>query len=346
MKYLVCQDWINTSGNHAGMLYLGKKMEELYPDEVKLFFIEDFRSKFRSRNRFLNFLKSRYALTLYKRQKRNIQSELAKCIKPGDEIILMEYLELLYPTNDLAYWIKEKFPAVKLSAFIHLVPEKLDKSFPQGILESWMHPIDRVITLGSSLTKYLQDRGIPAEKIQTSFHYVDEYYILHSVEEKPTNDRIKVLAMGNQMRNIKLLKDVVSANPNTDFIICQGVSDMLKDFEGLANVELIPYVSEEALRKYMMLSDISLNVMKDTIGSNVIVTSLGMGLAMICSDVGSIRDYCSEENTIFCSNNSKDFSNAIMELSKDRAKLVKMQMSAWATANRYSIVKFKNETIG
>ena len=33
-------------------------------------------------------------------------------------------------------------------------------------------------------------------------------------------------------------------------------------------------------------SDISLNVMKDTIGSNVICTSMATGLAMVVSDVG------------------------------------------------------------
>ena len=41
-----------------------------------------------------------------------------------------------------------------------------------------------------------------------------------------------------------------------------------------------------------------LNVMKDTIGSNVICTSMATGLSMVVSDVGSIRDYCSETNAV------------------------------------------------
>ena len=49
----------------------------------------------------------------------------------------------------------------------------------------------------------------------------------------------------------------------------------------------------------MANADISPNVMEDTVGSNVIVTSLAMGLAMICSNVGSIKDYCDDSNTIF-----------------------------------------------
>lgn len=343
MKYLICQDWKNTSGNHAGMLYLCNKMQELYPNEIRVFCIDDYRSLFRSSNRFINhFFKAPKALSLYKRRKYEIKDELVKCLKSGDEVVLMEYLELLYPINDLANSIKDKFPDVKLSAIIHLVPEKLDKAFPKEIFDIWLQPIDRIITFGSSLTKYLIHRGVSPEKIHTSFHYVDDYYVLNSVDDKPYNNRIKVLAMGNQMRNIELLKNVVEGNPNIDFIICQGVSDMSREFSGKTNVKLIPYVNEYELKDYMLKSDISLNVMKDTIGSNVIVTSLGMGMAMICSDVGSIRDYCSDSNTIFCKNTIDDFSYAINKLSKDNNCLSKMKKASLESVDKLSIKNFIN----
>lgn len=41
----------------------------------------------------------------------------------------------------------------------------------------------------------------------------------------------------------------------------------------------------------MKQSDVSLNVMNDTVGSNVITTSLAVGLAVVASNVGSISDY-------------------------------------------------------
>lgn len=46
----------------------------------------------------------------------------------------------------------------------------------------------------------------------------------------------------------------------------------------------------------MAKADLSLNVMEDTVGSNVITTSMAMGLGLIVTDVGSIRDYCDESN--------------------------------------------------
>ena len=66
------------------------------------------------------------------------------------------------------------------------------------------------------------------------------------------------------------------------------------------------------MQHYMNDSDISLNVMKDTIGSNVICTSMATGLAMVVSDVGSIRDYCDETNACFCSS-PDDFIEKIIQ---------------------------------
>ena len=80
------------------------------------------------------------------------------------------------------------------------------------------------------------------------------------------------------------------------------------------------------------------------LGSNVIVTSLAMGLAMICSDVGSIRDYCDESNTIFCQNNDvSQFSDAITILSQNRNKLAAMQKSAIQKSKLLTIERFAQE---
>lgn len=58
----------------------------------------------------------------------------------------------------------------------------------------------------------------------------------------------------------------------------------------------------------MVNVDILLNVMEDIVGSNVIVILLVMGLVMICSNVGFIKDYCDDSNIIFCNNfNVEDF---------------------------------------
>ena len=65
-------------------------------------------------------------------------------------------------------------------------------------------------------------------------------------------------------------------------------------FKGIQNVELIPFVEEEQLRKYMADSDISLNVMVDTIGSNVIVGAGSIVTKDIPDNVIAVGNPCKE----------------------------------------------------
>ena len=90
----------------------------------------------------------------------------------------------------------------------------------------------------------------------------------------------------------------------------------------------------------MSRADISLNVLEDTVGSNVITTSMAMGLAIVVSDVGSIHDYCSERNALFCENNSKSFIEAINRLSKDEDILISMRKNAYRKSNDFRIILF------
>ena len=91
----------------------------------------------------------------------------------------------------------------------------------------------------------------------------------------------------------------------------------------------------------MASADVSLNVMKDTIGSNVIVTSMAMGLAMVCSDVGSIRDYCNESNCLFA-NTTQDFVKAVKTLSENVDRLNGMKQASLKKSSDLTIGNFYN----
>lgn len=349
MIYLICQDWYNTSNNHAGIKYLCKQLESLYPDNFKAVVFPDYNSLLKndklSNIRLYNSIIFRYSKLRHKLYQKKVFSFLKEKITQTDKIILMEYLDKSYPMQEFTTSISHKFPNIQIYAMVHLVPEKIELNFQtKQELDKWLQPITKILTLGHSLTEYFIARGIKKDKIITTFHYVDNYYFNDSPIRK--HKRIKVIAMGNQMRNIILLKKIVIANPDVDFIICQGIMNMAQYFQEQKNVKLIPFVEETILKQYMQDADISLNVMKDTIGSNVIVTSLAMGLAMICSNVGSINDYCDSTNTIFCDNNhAENFSHAISFLKNNPKILGHMQQSAAIKAKKFSIRKFANDLI-
>ena len=87
----------------------------------------------------------------------------------------------------------------------------------------------------------------------------------------------------------------------------------------------------------MDIADVSLNVMEDTVGSNVITTSMAMGLAMIVSDVGSIRDYCNDANALFCQNNVEQFVRAIKKLQNNLQLVLRMKKASLENSKRLQI---------
>jgi glycosyltransferase involved in cell wall biosynthesis len=81
--------------------------------------------------------------------------------------------------------------------------------------------------------------------------------------------------------------------------------------------------------------------MNDTIGSNVIVTSMSVGLAMIVSDVGSIKDYCKDDGAIYCNNDdASSFIKAINELLNNNEKLFELKHKSLEYSRLLSIHNF------
>lgn len=183
------------------------------------------------------------------------------------------------------------------------------------------------------MTCYLNNLGI--ENVYTSFHYVDNNYYTPSANLYNRSDDVKVIVMGALARDFEQIAYIVSRLPQIHFYICKGRENIDYLFSGLKNVTLVGYVPEAELKHYMNDSDISLNVMKDTIGSNVICTSMATGLAMVVSDVGSIRDYCDETNACFCSS-PDDFIEKIMILANDR-ELLNSLKNVFEKAQQFSI---------
>ncbi|MFD0750800.1 glycosyltransferase family 4 protein [Mucilaginibacter calamicampi] len=340
MDYLVCQDWENTTNNHAGMKHMANLLKFNSPDNYKVYIFAD-----RLGNKKRNFWgriewqactkvinpASYFLFAIY----------LVNQIKKGDRVFLLEYMEKVTPQNRIAEVIKKLKPEVKVLGLVHLTPSVLENAFTQSEIQNWTFAVDNVITMGSSLSSYFVKRGVPQSKISTLFHYVDLEYYKNLKYRSSHNDRIIVIAMGNQKRNYNILSEIIKANPNVSFVVCKGVSDIDHIFNGYSNVKLVGFVCEDKLKELMQEADISLNVMDDTIGSNVITTSIAMGLAMIVSDVGSIRDYCKEDGAIYCNNDDvSSFSNAIRLLDADRDRLDRLKRASLDRSHIFSVRHF------
>jgi glycosyltransferase involved in cell wall biosynthesis len=263
-------------------------------------------------------------------------------ITSKDRIFLREYLHKERNQHIFArvlrFFFKDK---IHIFAMVHLFPSKLQSWFSDSEFLIWCHPVDKIITLGSSLSAFLSTKGISEDKIITSFHYVDREFYRAEIISKPLS-KLRIISMGNLYRDYETLKIITDNLPDAEFYICKGHDSIDHLFLQAKNVKLFGYIEENELKNLMSQSDVSLNVLFDTIGSNVITTSLSMGLAIVTSDVGSIRDYCDETNTIFC-RNSVDFVNAIKKLNQNREILNDFKNSSLKKSERLSIESFNNE---
>lgn len=318
MRYLIVQDWDNTHGNHAGMVHMCRLLCEKYPDNYRMI-VKECPPPIKQRtNPIIRKLLGWYDRRNYKNEfvldYMNICRDMFSSLQTGDEVFLLEYNWPPTTQYELACYIKEHFASVKIYALSHLTPTYFEqqRNVRDRILV-WDKPIDKHLTLGSSLSTYFQKIGIRPEKISTGFHYVDvDYY-----KPKCSSERgLSVIAMGMLQRDYTMLAEIVNSTPSVNWIICRGRKKEVDNFFlKRDNINLLGYLDEDELREQMSRAKVSLNVMEDTVGSNVITTSMAMGLLMVVSDVGSIRDYCDKSNALFCRNTAQSFIDAINKIS-------------------------------
>jgi glycosyltransferase involved in cell wall biosynthesis len=142
------------------------------------------------------------------------------------------------------------------------------------------------------------------------------------------------------LRNYDEIVSIIALSPEIHFHIFVGRGNILIDrYKDFPNVTIHVNIKETKLRAILHSSDISLNVMQYTVGSNAIVTAIASGLAMVCSDVGSIRDYVSPESGILF-NSIGEAVEALNRLNNDRELLYALQKKSLVKAEELDIKIF------
>lgn len=70
MNYLICQDWINTSNNHAGIKYLCNQLQNLHPTLFTSITIPDF-ANINSKHHIVRSIKFRFAQLQHRLYRKN-----------------------------------------------------------------------------------------------------------------------------------------------------------------------------------------------------------------------------------------------------------------------------------
>ncbi len=323
--YIIYYSWENTANNHAGMAYLVKQIKNAYPENIRLIKVPGNWNSWNSRIKKAWHMLSIIYFKFFMRK--------------NDRILFMEFLGNRSGDQvGLASKLRKSGLKSKFSGLVHLSPSNLEELYGnESYITKSLQALDNILVFGTSLQEYFIKLGF-RDKIKRTFHYIDtDYY--HPSLNKETNQRLKVISMGSLKRNHELLKEIVMQCPFADFDICTGGKEHSDLFRGIRNVTLYGYVPEETLLRIMQHSDVSLSVLHDTVGSNVIVTSLATGLVNVVSDVGSVRDYCGENESFLCAG-EQDFIYALNKLNNEKDLLSELSKRSIEKANNFNLRKF------
>jgi glycosyltransferase involved in cell wall biosynthesis len=315
--------WKSTVRNHTGMFYFAKRIKRQYPyftQVITISELDDYNNK----------------LFFYRIIKYIIAYYLQLIAKRNDKIFLMEYL---FPwALEQSYFARKLHNKAQIVALAHLIPRRINESYTDNDLKDNVSFVDKLFVFGNSLKNFYIQKGVPVDKVVKIYHYVDnKYYRVKHRDIKKKNPLI-VIFMGNVERNYEDLFEIVKVTSDIQYHICRGLNSALDNrCLEFSNVQVHKNIKESELRNLMHKSDVSLNVMHDTVGSNVIVTSLSCGLAMVCSDVGSIRDYVPEDAGILF-NNVQEAVEGLRRLNNDRQLLYKLQIESLKKAEQIDII--------
>ncbi len=333
-------------GNHAGMKHMCDLLVAKYHGEYEMY-VKECPKLWKSPKTLVEkirwhiydkYVKRRYINKTYQKEYLELCKPMFSKLKDGDEVFLLEYMIPWASQYELACYIRKKNPNVRIYALSHLTCKFFDgmTANDPDMIQKWAKPVDKLLTLGSSLSSYFEKAGIPKDKISTGFHYVDsEYY--HKMTEIEVHTPLRVIMMGALQRDYGMLAEIVKRCPNVHWIICRGRKNVDGLFPKTTNVELMGFLEEDELRHQMDIADVSLNIMEDTVGSNVITTSMAMNLAIVVSDVGSIRDYLDEKRSVLVPNNINSISLAIQRLVQKPDCVLEMKKSMSQKSEKLSV---------
>ncbi|MFW5886822.1 MAG: glycosyltransferase [Bacteroidota bacterium] len=307
------------------MAYFVKQVKKKWPQEVRLIEIPQSINWWHRRKVKLWFYYMMLRLRIFTSAK--------------DTILFMEYLgNRSGNQTGMALKLKKWGVKSKIVGLVHLPGNSLLELYrDEEYISKAAKALDKLIVFGASLSKFFAERGFE-KKVRITPHYVETNYYKPSDIIDYYNATLNVIHMGSLKRNFDMLKEIVQNTPQVQFHICMGNNDLTEKFAHLENVNLYGFMDENELLSLMQRCQVSLSILDDTVGSNVITTSMACGLVNVVSDVGSIRDYCNDSNAVLCKTTT-DFSAALLMLAKDQKMLQAKQRQSRKDAMEISLEK-------
>ena len=215
----------------------------------------------------------------------------------------------------------------KIVATYHYPPSRLEERVNPAVLAC----LDHIVVVSNCQKPYFE-RFLPGEKITFIPHHVDTSYF-KPLESDTSNSKLKVVSIGNILRDNELLKKCI-------FQLSEALDDKVQFdlimpsehnafFETLPNVNMHNGISDEHLLSLYQGADVGFMPLLDCTANNGVLEMMACGLPIVTTPVGGIQDYVDEQGACFIQHHSESvaLSEELIKLTalmSDRTKLKQM----------------------
>jgi len=211
---------------------------------------------------------------------------------------------------------------ISLAASYHQPPGQLASvmRFPERLRD-----LDMIFTVGSSQADYF-DYGI-RPRVRLVPHGVDTDFFTPGARRLDGDEFVCVI-VGFWLRDVAALNKVVHASPEYMRFRVVANARHLGELEPHPRLEVLSGISDDELLAVYRNADAGIMPLVDTTANNAVLEMMACGLPIVTTDVGSIRDYVSDDSAVIVERNDAGLLlDALVRLRNDSGMRYRMSES-------------------
>jgi glycosyltransferase involved in cell wall biosynthesis len=202
----------------------------------------------------------------------------------------------------------------------------------------YLQALDAIVLMSESQMPFFLNAGVPRHRLKVILHGVDTNYFRPKGYANRDQQIIRVLSVGNYLRDFKLLSEICRAavGSNIQFRIV-GSKFNSHWFERLPNVTYESGLLDADLLAAYHAADLFLMIVEDSTANNAIMEAMSCGLPIVSQRIGGIPEYVTQGSGFCLDSNEPDaYVDEILNLGSNEATLIRFGAAARTRAEQLS----------